>query len=106
MSIHRSLRAGIGLSRERNVWTRLERIEALKKQGKWAEGGSVLGLPKVRTRFKTTARKKAAKAEKEGAAGAEAAKPAEAKPAAGAKPAGGGKPAGGKPAGGAGGKKG
>lgn len=87
MSIHRSLRTGFGMTRERNVWTRLERLEVLKRQGKWADGESILGLPKVRTRFKTAAKKKAAKAEKEG----EGDKKADAK---GAKPA--AKPAGGK----------
>jgi small basic protein (TIGR04137 family) len=76
MSIHSSLRAGIGLSRERNVWTRLERLEALKRQGKWSDGESVLGLPKVRTRFKTVSRKKvkAEKAEAETDAKGKAAK--------------------------------
>jgi small basic protein (TIGR04137 family) len=89
MSIHRSLRTGIGLTRDRNVWTRLERLEALKKQGKWSAGESVLGLPKVRTRFKTTAKKKAVKGEKDAAGD----KKAEAKPAAAKAPA--AKPAGG-----------
>ncbi|MBL8901227.1 MAG: small basic protein [Planctomycetes bacterium] len=83
MSVHPSLRSGFGLTRDRNVWTRLERLEALKKKGKWSEGESVLGLPKVRTRFKTAAKKKAAKADKAEGAGD---KKAEAKPA--AKPAG------------------
>ncbi|MBK9384780.1 MAG: small basic protein [Planctomycetes bacterium] len=83
MSVHRSLRTGFGLTRDRNVWTRLERLEVLKRQGKWSEGETVLGLPKVRTRFKTTAKKKAAKGEK---AEGEGDKKAEAKPA--AKPAG------------------
>ncbi len=64
MSIDRSLKVRSGLLRQRNVWTRAERIEALRKQQKWAEGDSVLGLPKVRTVWK---RKKKPKAKDEDA---------------------------------------
>lgn len=53
MSVHRSLRVKAGSLRSRNVWTRLERIEALKKSGRIKEGDSVYGLPKVRTAFKS-----------------------------------------------------
>jgi len=53
MTIHRSLKIRTGLLRARNVWTRLERIEALEKQGEHKPGDSVFALPKVRTRFKT-----------------------------------------------------
>lgn len=49
MSIHRSLKVKEGLMRSRNVWTRFERLEALKKAKKLDEGESVFGLPKVRT---------------------------------------------------------
>jgi len=52
MSVHRSLKVKSGMLRARNVWTRLERVEALKKAGKAKDGDSVYGLPKVRTRFK------------------------------------------------------
>lgn len=52
MSIHRSLKVKAGLLRSRNVLKRIERIEALQKKGKWEEGESVYGLPKVRTQFK------------------------------------------------------
>jgi len=52
MSVHSSLKVKAGLARSRNVWTRLERIEALKKAGKAKDGTSVYGLPKVRTTFK------------------------------------------------------
>ena len=57
MSIHKSLVSKVKLQRSRNVWTRLERIEALKKEGKFLEGDSVYGLPKVRTSFKVGKRK-------------------------------------------------
>jgi len=53
MSVHRSLKVKAGLLRARNVWTRVERLEALKKSGRRKEGDSVYGLPKVRTAFKT-----------------------------------------------------
>jgi small basic protein (TIGR04137 family) len=52
MSIHRSLKVKSGMLRSRNVWKRIERMEALKKAGKLKDGDSVLGLPKVRTAFK------------------------------------------------------
>ena len=52
MSIHRSLKVKTGMLRARNVWTRFERMEALKKAGKLKSGDSVIGLPKVRTTFK------------------------------------------------------
>ncbi|MHC4515666.1 MAG: small basic protein [Planctomycetota bacterium] len=57
MSIHSSLKvsgAGVGV---RNVWTRMERLVALKKVGRWEEGDPVTGLPKVRTRFKVKTKK-------------------------------------------------
>ena len=57
MSIHSSLKASGGLRGSRNVWTRTERLAALKKDGRWSDGDSVLGLPKVRTRFKVKSKK-------------------------------------------------
>ena len=53
MSIHRSLKVKSGLDRKRNVWTRSERIEALRRDGRLQEQDSVYGLPKVRTQFKS-----------------------------------------------------
>lgn len=79
MSIHRSLKVSGGLRGARNVWTRMERIVALRKDGRWAEGRSVVGLPKVRTRFRVKT-KKEAKTD-------DAAAPAAAAPAADAKAA-------------------
>ena len=64
MSIHRSLKVKEGLMRSRNVWTRFERLEALKKAKKVGEGESVFGLPKVRTGAKI---RKKAKEKKEAA---------------------------------------
>ena len=62
MSIHSSLKISGAGSGQRNVWSRMERIAALRKVGRWKEGDPVEGLPKVRTRFKvkTKKRKKAA----------------------------------------------
>lgn len=51
MTIHRSLKVKGSLLRSRNVWTRIERLEALKKKGEWNEGESIYGLRKVRTQF-------------------------------------------------------
>lgn len=80
MTIHSSLKLSGATGGQRNVWTRMERIHALKKVGAWKEGDRVEGLRKVRTAFKIKAKKKA----EEPAAGAAAAAPA-AKPAAPAK---------------------
>lgn len=97
MSIHSSLRVGDTLKGERSVFTRIERLAVLKKDGRFKEEtSSVYGLPKVRTRFKVAGgKKKAAKAE-----GDAAAKPAAggAAPAAGAPKAGEKKPAAAAPA--------
>ncbi len=57
MSIHSSLKfssAGVG---NRSVWTRAERLAVLAQEGRWQEGDSVLGLPKIRTRFKAKSKK-------------------------------------------------
>jgi len=90
VSIDPSLKVKSGQLRARNVLTRTERIERLKKARKWADGDSVLGLPKVRTAFKQKGKKKAEKKEAAAAApGAEGATAAAgAAPAAAAKPAG------------------
>lgn len=60
MSIDRSLKIHGSLKRHRNVLTRAERIEKLKDEERWSEGGSVFGLPKVAHR-KSHAGRKAAK---------------------------------------------
>ena len=70
MSIDASLKVKSGQLAQRNVLTRAERIERLKKARKWADGDRVLGLPKVRTVYKQKGKKKAEKKPVEGAAGA------------------------------------
>jgi small basic protein (TIGR04137 family) len=84
MTLHKSLKISAGLTGERNVWTRKERLAALTTVGRWKEGDSVLGLPKVRTRFKTKAKKKAEAKPAEGAAAPAAGAAAGAAPAAAA----------------------
>ncbi len=51
MTIHRSLKVDSSMLRTRNVWTRVERLAALRKKGEWDLGDSVYGLRKVRTTF-------------------------------------------------------
>ena len=92
MSIHRSLKVKEGLMRSRNVWTRFERLEALRKAKKLEAESSVFGLPKVRTgakiRKKPKEKKEAAVvAGAPGEGAAEAAAPAEAGKAGGKGPA-------------------
>lgn len=84
MSIHSSLRGVSNLIGDRSVFTRRERLEILTKSGKFKEGErSVLGLPKVRTRFKVVGGKKAdKKADDKAAAGAKPDAKAAAAPAA------------------------
>jgi small basic protein (TIGR04137 family) len=60
MSIHPSLRGADALIGDRSVLTRFERIQQLIKEEKFDESqDSVFGLPKVRTKFKVSAGKKA-----------------------------------------------
>jgi len=73
MSIHKSLKLKNTLQRQRSVLTRWERIEKLMEEERFKEGDSVLGLPKVRTKFKVRSRKsdkrEEAEARAEGAEG-------------------------------------
>ncbi len=71
MSIHKSLKLKNTLQRQRSVLTRWERIEKLQEQERWSEGDPVLGLPKVRTKFKVRSRKSIKKAEAEAQAAGE-----------------------------------
>ena len=48
MSMHPSLKAATKIAVKRNVLKRFERIEVLKRQGKWQEGDRALGLPKTK----------------------------------------------------------
>jgi small basic protein (TIGR04137 family) len=59
MSIHKSLKLKDTLARQRSVLSRWERIEKLREAGRWSDGDPVVGLPKVRTKFKTRSRKTA-----------------------------------------------
>jgi small basic protein (TIGR04137 family) len=58
MTIHSSLKLSGATGGQRNVWTRVERLTALKKVGAWKDGDRVEGLRKVRTAFKIKAKKK------------------------------------------------
>ncbi len=58
MSLHKSLSSGGKLARTRSVFTRAERIEKLKEEGRFVEGDRVYGLPKVRTSLKAKGKKK------------------------------------------------
>lgn len=48
MSQDKSLKAARKLTTKKNVLKRFERIEILKKQGKWKEGDKPFGLPKTK----------------------------------------------------------
>ena len=47
MTIDKSLKVKKGVSRSRNVLTRVERIEKMKEMDKWQEGESPFGLPEI-----------------------------------------------------------
>lgn len=65
MGINKSLKSEGKLIRDRNVYSRYERIRALKEDGRWKEGESVFGLPKLKIQ---RLKHKAKKAKKEAAA--------------------------------------
>ncbi|MCB1127840.1 MAG: small basic protein [Verrucomicrobiae bacterium] len=48
MSLHNSLKSGSSLGAKRSVLKRMERVELLKKRGKWKDGDRVTGLPKTK----------------------------------------------------------
>lgn len=48
MTIDKSLKIKAGSVKTRNVLTRPERIEKLKKEERWNEGDPAYGIPKVR----------------------------------------------------------
>ena len=58
MSIDKTLRTRLGLSRSRNVLTRGERIARLLEEDRFAVGRSPLGLPKVRVQKALIGKKK------------------------------------------------
>ena len=71
MTIDKSLKVKKGVSRSRNVLTRVERIERLEKMDKFGEGDSPFSLPKTRVYRVVLKKKKKAKEE-----GTDAAAPA------------------------------
>jgi small basic protein (TIGR04137 family) len=48
MAQHRSLKSATKIKARRNVLKRFERVEQLKRQGRWKEGQRVFGLPKTK----------------------------------------------------------
>lgn len=48
MSQHSSLKSANKIQARRNVLKRFERVEQLKKQGRWKQGQRVFGLPKTK----------------------------------------------------------
>lgn len=85
MSIDRSLRLKSSLARHRNVLTRAERVDKLKKDEQWTDAMSPLGMAKLGHRKIKAGKKPKKEAAAEGADGAATATPAAAaKPAAGA----------------------
>jgi small basic protein (TIGR04137 family) len=75
VSIDKSLRRKNTLARARSVLTRAERIAVLKEDGRFTDGRSPFGLPKVRVLKVAKAKKvKKEEAAAEGEEGAEAKK--------------------------------
>ena len=68
MSMHKSLISKNKLERQRSVLTRPERLKILEEDGRWKEGDSVFGLPKVRTYIAKKIGKKQKKQTEEAAA--------------------------------------
>ena len=48
MSQHASLKSANKIATRRNVLKRFERVDLLKKRGKWKDGDRGLGLPKTK----------------------------------------------------------
>ena len=49
MSMHSSLKGAAKIRTKRNVLKRFERIELLKKDGKWKDGDRAFNLPKTKS---------------------------------------------------------
>ena len=88
MSMHKSLKSRSMMAGQRSVLSRWERLEKLTLAGRWKQGDSVLGLPKVRTKFKVRRKVAAATAVPAAGAAAPAAGAAAVPAAAGKAPAG------------------
>ena len=48
MSMHPSLKSASKITEKRNVLKRFERIDIMRKDGKWKEGDRAHGLPKTK----------------------------------------------------------
>ena len=72
VSIDKTLRTRLGLSRTRNVLTRGERIARLTEEDRFSTGRSPFGLPKVRVQKALIGKKKKKTAEETAAAAAPA----------------------------------
>jgi small basic protein (TIGR04137 family) len=48
MSMHPSLKSASKIQTKRNVLKRFERIDIMRKDGKWKEGDRAYGLPKTK----------------------------------------------------------
>ena len=57
MTIDKSLKSRKGVSRSRNVLTRVERIEKMQSQDRWTDETSPFALPKIRV-YKVVLKKK------------------------------------------------
>lgn len=75
MSMDPSLKVRNALVRHRNVLSRAERVQKLRDEERWAEGDSVLGLPKVAHRKSGAGKKAKAEAAQEKAAAVAGAAP-------------------------------
>lgn len=58
MSMHSSLKAGDGLSKQKSVMTRSERIKLLQANKNWTETSTVTNLPKIKVLKVKTGKKK------------------------------------------------
>ena len=61
MTIDKSLKIQRGLIKNRNVLTRVERLEKLREDERWRDGDSIFGLPKVRVQKVSLKKKKKVK---------------------------------------------
>ena len=48
MSQHSSLKSAQKIAAKRNVLTRFERVDVLRKRGRWKDGDRGFGLPKTK----------------------------------------------------------
>ncbi len=73
MSQHPSLRSSDKSKQHRSVLKRFERLKHMKDKGKWEEGMSIFGMPKIKMLKFKIKKEKAAPEEVTAAAGAEGA---------------------------------